>query len=70
MLPLFNSTLIFSNLAMEMPPKVDGCSWVLKFSTADDGFTLNSLVRKLSDVTSPVLILIEVTYSNRLNSLY
>ena len=34
---------------MEMPPKVDGCSWVLKFSTEEDGFTLNSLVRKLSD---------------------
>ena len=50
-------------LAMEMPPKVDGCPWVLKFSTARDGFTLNSLVRKLSDVTSPVLILIQVSKS-------
>lgn len=49
----------FFTLAMEMPPKVDGCPWVLKFSTAKDGFTLNSLVRKLSDVTSPVLILIQ-----------
>ena len=48
---------------MEMPPKVDGCPWVLKFSTAKDGFTLNSLVRKLSDVTSPVLILIQVIKS-------
>ena len=48
---------------MEMPPKVDGCPWVLKFSTATDGFTLNSLVRKLSDVTSPVLILIQVIKS-------
>ena len=57
-------------LAMEMPPKVDGCPWVLKFSTAKDGFTLNSLVRKLSDVTSPVLILIQVINSIFASILY
>ena len=47
-------------VAMQMPPKVDGCPWVLKFSTTSDGFTLHSLMRKLANVTSPVLILIEV----------
>ena len=45
-----------------MPPRTDGCPWVLRFSTTTDGFALNSLTRKLSNVTSPVLILIEVNY--------
>ena len=49
---------------MEMPPKVDGCPWVLKYSTSKDGFTLNSMTRKLSSVTGPVLILIQVTSEN------
>ena len=49
---------------MEMPPKVDGCPWVLKFSTTTDGFTLNSMTRKLASVTGPVLILIQVSFEN------
>ena len=49
---------------MEMPPKVDGCPWVLKFTTTTDGFTLNSMTRKLSSVTGPVLILIQVSLKN------
>ena len=43
-----------------MPPKVDGCPWVLMYSTNKHGFNLNTLIRKVKDVTTPVLILIEV----------
>ena len=45
-------------LARVMPPRTDGHNWVLKFTTATDGFNLHSFVRKLAEVTSPVLILI------------
>lgn len=49
----------FYLLAKEMPPKVDGCPWVLMYSTNKHGFNLNTLIRKVKDVTTPVLILIE-----------
>ena len=44
---------------MEMPPKVDGCPWLQKFTTATDGFSLNTMITKLSSLTGPVLILIQ-----------
>ena len=56
-------------IALEMPPRVDSCPWVLKFTTTTDGFALNTMTRKLSSVTGPVLILIEVR-SNIYSSIY
>ena len=41
----------------ELPPRTDGHDWVLKFSTSKDGFALNSLMRKLSKVEGPVILL-------------
>jgi len=45
-------------LARVMPPRTDGHDWVLKFTTATDGFNLNSFVRKMNEVDGPVLLLI------------
>jgi len=45
-------------MARVMPPRTDGHNWVLKFTTATDGFNLNSFVRKMESVDGPVLILI------------
>ena len=38
--------------------RTDGHDWVLKFTTATDGFNLNSFVRKMNEVDGPVLLLI------------
>ena len=46
-------------LARVMPARTDGHDWVLKFTTATDGFNLNSFVRKVEAVDGPVLILIK-----------
>lgn len=45
-------------LARELPPRTDGCNWVLKFSTSHDGFTLNSLMRRVAGIDGPVLLLL------------
>jgi len=59
-------------LARVMPPRTDGHDWVLKFTTATDGFNLNSFVRKVGEVEGPVLILIsdcsDVTFGAFLSS--
>jgi hypothetical protein len=41
----------------ELPPRTDGHDWILKFSTSQDGFTLNSLMRKLAKVEGPVVLI-------------
>jgi hypothetical protein len=42
-----------------LPPRVSTVPWKLKFCTAEDGFSLHTLYRKLSKSTSSVLIVIE-----------
>ena len=41
-----------------------GYPWTLVFSTAQHGFSLNSLYRKMAGVDSPVLLIIEDTRGN------
>merc|ERR1711892_112804 len=48
-------------LFRHLPPRVQGYRWHLLFSTAQDGFSLNSLSRKSAQVDSPVLMIIQDT---------
>ena len=47
-------------LARKLPARTDGCNWVLKYSTSADGYSLRSLIRKVADVSGPMLMLIQV----------
>lgn len=48
----------------KLPARAQGYSWKLVFSTAQHGFSLNSLYRKNSDVDSAMMIFIQDTHQN------
>jgi len=48
-------------LYRHLPPRVQGYTWHLLFSTSQDGFSLHSLYRKAALVDSPVLLIIQDT---------
>ncbi|CAG7833617.1 unnamed protein product [Allacma fusca] len=49
------------NLGKNLTARAEGYPWLLAFSTSRDGFSLNSLYRKMQGVESPVLILVQDT---------
>lgn len=48
----------------KLPVRCQGYSWKLVFSTAQHGFSLNSLYRKMTDVESAVMVFIQDTNQN------
>ncbi|XP_047499439.1 TLD domain-containing protein 2-like [Penaeus chinensis] len=48
----------------KLPARAQGYSWKLVFSTSQNGFSLNSLYRKMSDVDSPIMLFIQDTHQN------
>ncbi|XP_064081813.1 uncharacterized protein LOC135198187 isoform X6 [Macrobrachium nipponense] len=52
------------SLYKKLPVRCQGYSWKLVFSTAQHGFSLNSLYRKMTDVDSAVLVFIQDTNQN------
>ncbi|XP_068222738.1 oxidation resistance protein 1 isoform X9 [Palaemon carinicauda] len=48
----------------KLPVRCQGYAWKLVFSTAQHGFSLNSLYRKMTDVDSAVLVFIQDTNQN------
>lgn len=51
-------------LCGHLPARAEGYSWSLAFSTSQNGFSLNSLYRKLQRLESPILIVIQDTENN------
>lgn len=51
-------------LCAHLPARAEGYSWSLVFSTSQNGFSLNSLYRKLQRIESPILIVIQDTDNN------
>lgn len=51
-------------LCRHLPARAEGYPWTLAFSTSRDGFSLNSLYRKMGRLESPVLMVIEDTDNN------
>ena len=45
-------------LAKVMPPKLDGHTWVLVYSTSNDGFSLKNMMRKLSKSYGSMLLVL------------
>lgn len=43
---------------------ISGYPWSLVFSTSQNGFSLNSLYRKMIGIESPILLVIEDTQGN------
>ncbi|TRY67664.1 hypothetical protein TCAL_08482 [Tigriopus californicus] len=56
-------------LCHHLPPRLSGASWILRFSTEKDGFSLNSIYRKLEDFRSPTLLVIHDTRNFRFGAL-
>lgn len=56
-------------LCRHLPPRLSGASWILRFSTEKDGFSLNSIYRKLEDFRSPTLLVIHDTRNFRFGAL-
>ncbi|BES98010.1 LysM, partial [Nesidiocoris tenuis] len=51
-------------LSRHLPARAEGYTWTLVFSTSQHGFSLNSLYRKMANVHSPILMVIEDTQNN------
>ncbi|XP_023247917.1 TLD domain-containing protein 2 isoform X10 [Copidosoma floridanum] len=51
-------------LCRHLPARAEGYLWTLVFSTSQNGFSLNSMYRKMSKVESPILLVIEDTEGN------
>lgn len=51
-------------LCGHLPARAEGYSWSLVFSTSQNGFSLNSLYRKLQRIESPILVVIQDTDNN------
>lgn len=51
-------------LCAHLPARAEGYSWSLVFSTSQNGFSLNSLYRKLQKIESPILVVIQDTDNN------
>ena len=45
-------------LARIMPPKLEGQTWILVFSTSEHGFSLQNMMRKLSSFNGPLLLVL------------
>ncbi|XP_053653498.2 uncharacterized protein [Cherax quadricarinatus] len=56
--------VVRKSLYRKLPARAQGYSWKLVFSTAENGFSLNSLYRKMSDVDSPIMLFIQDTHQN------
>lgn len=52
------------NLCRHLPARAEGYLWTLVFSTSQHGFSLNSMYRKMTNVESPILLVIEDTEGN------
>ena len=48
----------------KLPARAQGYAWKLVFSTSQNGFSLNSLYRKMGDVDSPIMMFVEDTDKN------
>lgn len=62
-------SILFVNFNREklcghLPARAEGYSWSLVFSTSQNGFSLNSLYRKLQRIESPILVVIQDTDNN------
>lgn len=51
-------------LCRHLPARAEGYLWTLVFSTSQNGFSLNSMYRKMARVESPILLVIEDTEGN------
>lgn len=51
-------------LSGHLPARAEGYAWSLAFSTSQNGFSLNSLYRKMQRLESPILIVIQDTENN------
>jgi len=51
-------------LSKHLPARIEGYPWTLVFSTSQNGFSLNSLYRKMAKIESPILVIIEDTQGN------
>ncbi|KAG7169663.1 TLD domain-containing protein 2-like [Homarus americanus] len=56
--------IVRKNMYKKLPARAQGYSWKLVFSTSQNGFSLNSLYRKMSDVETPVMLFIQDTHQN------
>lgn len=52
------------SLCRHLPARAEGYVWTLAFSTSRDGFSLNSMYRKMHKLESPVLMVIMDTDNN------
>ncbi|KAH9420393.1 hypothetical protein DERP_014012 [Dermatophagoides pteronyssinus] len=52
---------IIQNLMKHLPARAEGYAWTLIYSTAQHGFSLNTLYRDMKHFDSPVLLIIEDT---------
>jgi len=57
-----------SALSQHLPPRLINHSWMLTFSTERDGFALSTLYRKMQEIDSPVLLVIQDTEDNLFGS--
>ena len=48
-----------------LPTRLENHPWTLAFSTTRDGFSLSQLYRKLHDVDSVVLLVIQVLFTKK-----
>lgn len=60
----FFLVFILIKTAIEFQLKKTGYPWTLVFSTSQNGFSLNSLYRKMIGIDSPILLVIEDTQGN------
>lgn len=61
---MFSLNFNREKLCGHLPARAEGYSWSLVFSTSQNGFSLNSLYRKLARIESPILIVIQDTENN------
>ncbi|XP_014599530.1 PREDICTED: nuclear receptor coactivator 7 isoform X5 [Polistes canadensis] len=52
------------HLCRHLPARAEGYLWTLVFSTSQNGFSLNSMYRKMGKIESPILLVIEDTEGN------
>ncbi|XP_069180606.1 oxidation resistance protein 1 isoform X3 [Procambarus clarkii] len=52
------------NMYKKLPARAQGYSWKLVFSTAQHGFSLNSLYRKMNEIDTPIMLFIQDTHQN------
>ncbi|OTF79329.1 TBC and LysM domain containing protein [Euroglyphus maynei] len=60
---------IIQNLMKHLPARAEGYAWTLIYSTAQHGFSLNTLYRDMKHFDSPVLLIIEDTNGAKFGAL-